>query len=150
MEWSVAAAHFGAVLPKYFFLLLLLCSFRFVLLLNYITSCLWFNWLLAFTPWGSKTRVRWMGSVSPVPFVLSKDTVISEMKLVYASRSSLHPTLALMMVGLGSKMPCIFLKAGMTKRLQVTTADTGFPRTSTGTEGQRDKEGKAHEKTALQ
>lgn len=40
-----------------------------------------------------------------------------------------HPTLALMMVGLGSKMPCIFLKAGMTKRLQVTTADTGFPRT---------------------
>lgn len=26
-------------------------------------------------------------------------------------------------------MPCIFLKAGMTKRLQVTTADTGFPRT---------------------
>lgn len=47
-------------------------------------------------------------------------------------------------------MPCIFLKAGMTKRLQVTTADTGFPRTSTGTEGQRDKEEKAHEKTALQ
>lgn len=41
----------------------------------------------------------------------------------------MRPTLALMMVGLGSKMPCIFLKAGMTKRLQVTTADTGFPRT---------------------
>lgn len=91
-----------------------------------------------------------MSSVSPAPFVISADTVISEMKLVYASRSSLHPTLALMMVGLGSKMPCIFLKAGMTKRLQVTTADTGFPRTSTGTEGQRDKEEKAHEKTALQ
>lgn len=50
-----------------------------------------------------------------------------------------HPTLALMMVGLGSKMPCIFLKAGMTKRLQVTTADTGFPRTSTRTEGQRER-----------
>lgn len=44
------------------------------------------------------------------------------------------PTLALMMVGLGSKIPCIFLKAGMTKRLQVTTADTGFPRTDGGTE----------------
>lgn len=38
-------------------------------------------------------------------------------------------TLALIMVGLGSKIPCIFLKAGITKRLQVTTADTGFPRT---------------------
>lgn len=76
-----------------------------------------------------------MSLVSLVPFANSKDTVISEMKSVYASRSSLHPTLALMMVGLGSKMPCIFLKAGMTKRLQVTTADTGFPRTSTGTEG---------------
>lgn len=36
-------------------------------------------------------------------------------------------TLALMMVGLGSKIPCIFLNAGMTKRLQVTTADTGLP-----------------------
>lgn len=24
-------------------------------------------------------------------------------------------------------MPCIFLSAGTTKRLQVTTADTGFP-----------------------
>ena len=49
-----------------------------------------------------------------------------------------HPTLALMMVGLGSKMPCIFLKAGMTKRLQVTTADTGFPRTDRQRErGQR-------------
>lgn len=35
--------------------------------------------------------------------------------------------LALMMVGRGSKMPCIFLSAGTTKRLQVTTADTGFP-----------------------
>lgn len=43
-----------------------------------------------------------------------------------------HRTLALMIVGLGSKMPCIFLKAGMTKRLQVTTADTGFPRTDGG------------------
>lgn len=85
-----------------------------------------------------------------VPVDISKNTVINEMKLVYASRPSLHPTLALMMVGLGSKMPCIFLKAGMTKRLQVTTADTGFPRTSTGTEGQRDKEEEAHEKTALQ
>lgn len=31
------------------------------------------------------------------------------------------------MVGLGSRIPCIFLKAGMTKRLQVTTADTGLP-----------------------
>lgn len=46
----------------------------------------------------------------------------------------LRPTLALMMVGLGSKMPCIFLKAGMTKRLQVTTADTGFPRADGRTE----------------
>lgn len=117
-----------------------------------------FNWLFAFTLWASKTRVRlnrdlrtrvWMSLVSLVPFANSKDTVISEMRSVYASRSSLHPTLALMMVGLGSKMPCIFLKAGMTKRLQVTTADTGFPRTSTGTEGRRDKEEKAHEKTAL-
>lgn len=36
-------------------------------------------------------------------------------------------TLALMMVGRGSRIPCIFLKAGMTKRLHVTTADTGFP-----------------------
>lgn len=44
------------------------------------------------------------------------------------------PTLALMIVGLGSKMPCIFLSAGMTKRLQVTTADTGFPRTDGRTE----------------
>lgn len=47
------------------------------------------------------------------------------------------PTLALMMVGLGSKMPCIFLKAGMTKRLQVTTADTGFPRTDGRTDRER-------------
>lgn len=36
-------------------------------------------------------------------------------------------TLALMMVGRGSSIPCIFLNAGMTKRLQVTTADTGLP-----------------------
>lgn len=36
-------------------------------------------------------------------------------------------TLALMMVGRGSRIPCIFLKAGMTKRLHVTTADTGLP-----------------------
>lgn len=36
-------------------------------------------------------------------------------------------TLALMMVGRGSRIPCIFLRAGMTKRLQVTTADTGLP-----------------------
>lgn len=50
-----------------------------------------------------------------------------------------HPTLALMMVGLGSKMPCIFLKAGMTKRLQVTTADTGFPRTD-GRDGRVESE----------
>lgn len=50
-----------------------------------------------------------------------------------------HPTLALMMVGLGSKMPCIFLKAGMTKRLQVTTADTGFPRTNGRTERGRNR-----------
>ncbi len=38
-------------------------------------------------------------------------------------------TLALMMVGRGSRIPCIFLNAGITKRLQVTTADTGFPET---------------------
>lgn len=31
------------------------------------------------------------------------------------------------MVGRGSRIPCIFLKAGMTKRLHVTTADTGLP-----------------------
>lgn len=31
-------------------------------------------------------------------------------------------------------MPCIFLKAGMTKRLQVTTADTGFPGTKRWTQ----------------
>lgn len=36
-------------------------------------------------------------------------------------------TLALMMVGRGSRIPCIFLSAGTTKRLQVTTADTGLP-----------------------
>lgn len=36
-------------------------------------------------------------------------------------------TLALMIVGLGSRIPCIFLNAGITKRLQVTTADTGLP-----------------------
>lgn len=55
---------------------------------------------------------------------------------------SLHPTLALMMVGRGSKMPCIFLKAGITKRLQVTTADTGFPRTEGRTErGHRQNRG---------
>lgn len=47
----------------------------------------------------------------------------------------MSPTLALMMVGLGSKIPCIFLKAGMTKRLQVTTADTGFPGTNRRTGG---------------
>lgn len=35
--------------------------------------------------------------------------------------------LALMMVGRGSRIPCIFLNAGITKRLQVTTADTGLP-----------------------
>lgn len=58
--------------------------------------------------------------------------------------SPLHPTLALMMVGLGSKMPCIFLKAGMTKRLQVTTADTGFPGTKRWT--QRGKGGRGREK----
>lgn len=55
--------------------------------------------------------------------------------------SPLHPTLALMMVGLGSKMPCIFLKAGMTKRLQVTTADTGFPGTKRWTQRGRWGEG---------
>ncbi len=38
-------------------------------------------------------------------------------------------TLALMMVGRGSRIPCIFLNAGITKRLQVTTADTGLPET---------------------
>lgn len=32
-----------------------------------------------------------------------------------------------MIVGLGSRIPCIFLSAGTTKRLQVTTADTGLP-----------------------
>lgn len=32
-----------------------------------------------------------------------------------------------MMVGRGSRIPCIFLRAGTTKRLQVTTADTGLP-----------------------
>lgn len=32
-----------------------------------------------------------------------------------------------MMVGRGSRIPCIFLSAGTTKRLQVTTADTGLP-----------------------
>lgn len=53
-----------------------------------------------------------------------------------------RPTLALMMVGLGSKMPCIFLKAGMTKRLQVTTADTGFPRT----DGRREESDKRKER----
>lgn len=36
-------------------------------------------------------------------------------------------TLALIMVGRGSRIPCIFLSAGTTKRLQVTTADTGLP-----------------------
>lgn len=36
-------------------------------------------------------------------------------------------TLALMMVGRGSRMPCIFLRAGITNRLHVTTADTGLP-----------------------
>lgn len=36
-------------------------------------------------------------------------------------------SLALMMVGRGSRIPCIFLNAGITKRLQVTTADTGLP-----------------------
>lgn len=60
-----------------------------------------------------------------------------------------HPTLALMMVGLGSKMPCIFLKAGMTKRLQVTTADTGFPRTDGQTQ-KGEREGKNIWVTSLQ
>lgn len=36
-------------------------------------------------------------------------------------------SLALIIVGLGSRMPCIFLRAGITNRLQVTTADTGLP-----------------------
>lgn len=62
------------------------------------------------------------------------------------SSCPVHPTLALMMVGLGSKMPCIFLKAGMTKRLQVTTADTGFPRTDRWTERGGREERKKREK----
>ena len=37
-------------------------------------------------------------------------------------------TLALIIVGLGSKIPCILRRAGITNRLQVTTADTGLPR----------------------
>ena len=37
-------------------------------------------------------------------------------------------TLALIIVGRGSKIPCIFRRAGITNRLQVTTADTGLPR----------------------
>lgn len=45
--------------------------------------------------------------------------------LTFNERST--PTLAFMMVGRGSKIPCIFLRAGMTKRLHVTTADTGLP-----------------------
>lgn len=36
-------------------------------------------------------------------------------------------TLAFIIVGLGSRIPCIFLRAGITNRLHVTTADTGFP-----------------------
>lgn len=43
------------------------------------------------------------------------------------ARVSKWVTLALIMVGLGSRMPCIFLSAGITKRLHVTTADTGLP-----------------------
>ena len=46
------------------------------------------------------------------------------------------PTLALIIVGRGSRIPCIFLKAGMTKRLHVTTADTGLPGTNRRSVGQ--------------
>lgn len=53
------------------------------------------------------------------------------------------------MVGLGSRIPCIFLKAGMTKRLQVTTADTGFPRTDGQTQGGRESRGKKISVTSL-
>lgn len=84
---------------------------------------------------------------NPWPPMLQKMMNLS----VLTSQSGLsscpvHPTLALMMVGLGSKMPCIFLKAGMTKRLQVTTADTGFPRTDRWPERGMREERKPREK----
>lgn len=62
-------------------------------------------------------------------------------------------TLALMMVGRGSRMPCIFLRAGITNRLHVTTADTGLPGTqktlSHHTEEKKKKKPDGHQQHTL-
>lgn len=65
--------------------------------------------------------------------------VFNNVSSISLSTLRLVHTLALMIVGLGSRIPCIFLNAGITKRLQVTTADTGLPEKKRGSKKQRER-----------